>query len=123
MEFYYLLKRMIGCAIEVHRELRPGLLESTYEQYLAHELRRNELAFQLQHPQAVQTKDIRLDCGYRIDILVENKLILEITSVAQINGIYEAQVLTSMKLPGVKIGLLINFNNTKPKDGVKRFAH
>ena len=78
MEFDDLSNRVIGCAIEVHRELGPGLLESTYEQFLAHELQRNGIPFQLQHPQPVKYKDIRLDCGYRIDILVENKLILEL---------------------------------------------
>ena len=113
---------MIGCAIEVHRELGPGLLESTYEQCLAHELRRNGIPFQLQYPPPVKYKDIRLDCGYRIDILVENKLILELKSVEEIKGIHEAQLLTYMKLAGVKIGLLINFNNTKLKDGIKCFV-
>jgi len=122
MEFDNLSNRVIGCAIEVHRELGPGLLESTYEQCLAHELRRNGVPFQLQYPQPVKYKDIRLDCGYRIDILVENKLILELKSVEEIRGIHEAQLLTHMKLSGVKIGLLINFNNTRLKDGIKRFV-
>ena len=81
-----------------------------------------ELPFQLQYPQPLKYKDIRLDCGYRIDILVENKLILELKSVEEIKGIHEAQLLTYMKLAGVKIGLLINFNNTKLKDGIKRFV-
>ncbi len=122
MEFDDLSNRVIGCAIEVHRELGPGLLESTYEQCLAHELRRNGISFPLQYPQPVKCKDIRLDCGYRIDILVENKLILELKSVEEINGIYEAQLLTYMKLAGVRIGLLINFKNTKLKDGIQRFV-
>ena len=122
MEFDDLSNRVIGCAIEVHRELGPGLLESTYEQCLAHELRRNGIPFQLQYPQPVKYKDIRLDCGYRIDILVENRLILELKSVEEIKGIHEAQLLTYMKLAGVKIGLLINFNHTKLKDGIKRFV-
>ena len=122
MEFDDLSNRVIGCAIEVHRELGPGLLESTYEQCLAHELRRNGMPFQLQYPQPVKYKDIRLDCGYRIDILVENKLILELKSVEEIKGIHEAQLLTYMKLAGVKIGLLINFNEITLKDGLKRFV-
>ena len=122
MEFDDLSNRVIGCAIEVHRELGPGLLESAYEQCLAHELQRNGIPFQLQYPQPVKYKDIRLDCGYRIDILVENKLILELKSVEDIKGIHEAQLLTYMKLAGVKIGLLINFNNTKLKDGIQRFV-
>ena len=89
MEFDALSNRVIGCAIEVHRQLGPGLLESAYEQCLAHELRSNGITFQLQHPQPVQYKDIRLDCGYRIDILVENQLILELKSVEEIKGIHE----------------------------------
>ena len=90
MEFDDLSNRVIGCAIEVHRELGPGLLESTYEQCLAHELRRNGIPFQVQYPQPVEYKDIRLDCGYRIDILIENKLILELKIVEEIKGIHEA---------------------------------
>jgi GxxExxY protein len=122
MEFDELSKRVIGCAIEVHRHLGPGLLESTYEQCLAHELNRNGIAFELQHPQPVQYKDVRLDCGYRSDILVENELILELKSVEEVKGIHEAQLLTYMKLAGVKIGLLINFNVTKLTDGIQRFV-
>ena len=122
MEFDDLSNRVIGCAIEVHRELGPGLLESTYEQCLAHELRWNGIPFQIQYPQPVEYKDIRLDCGYRIDILVENKLTLELKSVEEIKGIHEAQLLTYMKLAGMKIGLLINFNKTKLKDGIQRFV-
>lgn len=122
MEFDDLSNRVIGCAIEVHRELGLGLMESTYEQCLAHALRRNGIPFQPQYPQPVKYKDIRLDCGYRIDILVENKLILELKSVEEIKGIHEAQILTYMKLAGVKIGLLINFNHTKLSDGITRFV-
>jgi GxxExxY protein len=99
-----------------------GLLESTCEQCLAHELNRNGIAFQIQHPQPVQYKDVRLDCGYRIDILAENKLVLELKSVEELKGIHEAQLLTCMKLAGVKTGLLINFNVTNLKDGIKRFV-
>ncbi len=122
MEFDELSNRVIGCAIEVHRHLGPGLLESTYEQCLAHELSRNGSAFQLQLVLPVQYKDVRLDCGYRVDILVENQLVVELKSVEEIKGIHEAQLLTYMKLAGVKIGLLMNFNVTKLKDGIKRFV-
>ncbi len=122
MEFDDLSRRVIGCAIEVHRELGPGLQESSYEQCLAHELQRNGIPFQLQYPQPVKYKNIRLDCGYRIDILVENKLILELKSVAAIKVIHAAQLLTYVKMADVKIGLLINFNTTKLKDGIKRFV-
>ena len=122
MEFDDLSNRVIGCSIEVHRALGPGLLESAYEQCLAHELRRNAIDFTLQHPQPIKYKEIQLDCGYRIDMLVEGGLILELKSVDQIKGIHEAQLLTYRKLAGVKIGLLINFNVTKLKDGIKRFV-
>ncbi|MEO2047610.1 MAG: GxxExxY protein [Pirellulales bacterium] len=122
MEFDELSNRVIGCAIEVHRELGPGLLESTYEQCFAHELRRAGITFQLQQPQPVQYKGIRIDRGYRLDILVENNLVIELKSVEEIKGIHEAQLLTYMKLSGAKTGLLMNFNVTKLKDGIKRFV-
>ena len=122
MEFDELSNRVIGCAIEVHKILGPGLLESAYEQCLAYELSRHGIAFQTQHPQPVQYKEIQLDCGYRIDILIENQLIIELKSVETHKGIYEAQLLTYMKLAGIKTGLLINFNSARLKDGIKRFV-
>ena len=122
MEFEKLSKDVIGCAIEVHRGLGPGLLESTYEQCLAHELRLNDIHFKNQHPLPVEYKGVRLDCGYRVDLLVENTLIIELKSVEEIRGIYEAQLLTYMKLAGVTIGLLMNFNVVRLKDGIKRFV-
>ena len=122
MEFDDLSSRVIGCAIEVHRHLGPGLLESTYEQCLAHELSRNNIAFQLQLELPVRYKDVLLDCGYRIDVLVEGELIIELKSVEKLLGIHEAQLLTYMKLAGISIGLLMNFNVTKLKDGMKRFV-
>jgi GxxExxY protein len=122
MEFDELSNRVIGCAIEVHRELGPGLLESSYEQCLAHELTLNGIGFQLQYPLPVAYKGIRLDCGYRVDVLVEQTLILELKSVEEIKGIHEAQLLTYMKLASVKTGLLINFNVTKLKNGIRRYV-
>jgi GxxExxY protein len=122
MEFDDLSRRVIGCAIEVHRELGPGLLESTYEQCLAHELKLNGMEFTLQHPLPVEYKAMRLDCGYRVDVLVENSLILELKSVEEITGIHEAQLLTYMKLAGIRTGLLINFNVSTLKNGIKRFV-
>jgi len=122
MEFDGLSSRVIGCALEVHRELGPGLLESTYEQCLAHELKLNGIRFELQHPLPVEYKGVRLDCGYRVDVLVEDKLIIELKSVEQIKSIHEAQLLTYMRLAGVGIGLLINFNVMKLKNGIKRFV-
>ena len=122
MEFDKLSTRVIGCAIEVHRELGPGLLESTYEPCFAHELTLNGILFKLQHPQPVEYKGVRLDCGYRVDLLIEDDLIVELKSVERIKGIHEAQLLTYMKLAGVKTGLLINFNVKRVKDGITRFV-
>ena len=122
MEFDELSNRVIGCAIEVHRELGPGLLESTYEQCLAHEFNLNEIRFKVQHPLPVEYKGVRLDCGYRVDLLVEDKLIIELKSVEELKPIHEAQLLTYMRLARVKVGLLINFNVTKLRNGIKRFV-
>ena len=122
MEFSELSNRVIGCAIEVHRALGPGLLESTYEQCLAHELKLNEIQFLLQHPLPVDYKGIRLDCGYRVYVLVQNEIILELKSVEQLLGIHEAQLLTYMKLAGIRQGFLINFNVRRLKDGLKSFV-
>ena len=122
IEFDQLSNQVIGCAIEVHREIGPGLLESTYEQCLAHELITNGFDFKIQHSLPVIYKDIRLDCGYRVDLLVENKLIIELKSVDAIKKIHEAQILTYMKLAGIETGLLINFNVGLLKNGIKRFV-
>jgi GxxExxY protein len=97
---------IIGCAIEVHRNLGPGLLESTYETCLAHELSVNKIAFQRQLSMPVNYKGIRLDCGYRMDLLVDKKVIIELKSVRKITGVDEAQILTYMKLANLKTGLL-----------------
>ena len=112
--------KIIGCAIEVHRVLGPGLLESTYQQCLAHELHLNKIAFKVEHPLPVDYKGIKLDCGYRIDILVEDSLIVELKAVEEMKGIYTAQLLTYMKLSGINTGLLINFNVKRLKEGIKR---
>ena len=111
--------RVIGCAIEVHRHVGPGLLEATYQQCLAHELRLNDIPFKIEFPLPVNYKETRLDCGYRLDLLVANKIILELKSVDQLKPIHEAQLLTYLKLSGVKQGYLINFNVTRLKDGLK----
>ena len=115
------LGKVIGCAIEVHRTLGPGLLESTYEQCLARELHLNRIEFQLQVPLPVEYKDVRLDCGYRVDVLVAERLILELKAVEAIKAIHEAQLLTYMRLSNISTGLLINFNVKKLSDGIKRF--
>ncbi len=113
---------MTGCAIEVHRCPGPGLLESTYEQCLARELHINGIKFKKQHSLPVDYKGVKLDCGYKIDLLVENSLVIELKSVAKLEGIHEAQLLTCMKLSNVRTGLLINFNVTRLKDGLRRFV-
>ena len=122
MEFDGLSNRVIGCAIEVHRILGPGLLESTYQHCLAHELQSNGISYVSEYPVPVEYKDIRLDCGYRVDLLVEDKLIVELKSVTHIQQVHEAQLLTYMKLATVKTGLLINFNVTQLKSGIKRYV-
>ncbi|HBM16907.1 MAG TPA: GxxExxY protein [Lentisphaeria bacterium] len=120
MEQDQLTGKVIGCAIEVHKNLGPGLLESAYEQCLAHELKLNGIEFKSQISLPVTYKGFSLECGYRIDMLVDNELILELKSVDRVENIHIAQVLTYMKLAGVHKGLLINFNVEKLKDGIKR---
>jgi GxxExxY protein len=122
MEFDALSNRVIGCAIEVHRHLGPGLLESAYAQCLAHEFTINGIQFVLEKSLPIEYKGIKLDCGYRIDLLVENELIIELKSVEEILGLHEAQLLTYMKLAKIPIGLLINFNVERLKDGLRRFV-
>ena len=122
MEFDDVSNRVIGCAIEVHRVLGPGLLESTYEQCLARELTLVGLGFKLQWPLPVEYKGTRLDCGYRVDVLVEDRLIVELKAVEHVLGIHQAQLLTYMKLAGIRTGLLINFNVSVLKDGLQRFV-
>ena len=122
MEFDLLSNRVIGCALEVHRNLGPGLLESTVEQCLAHEFRLVELPFKLQYPLPVEYKGVKLDCGYRIDLLVDDSLIIELKSVDKILPIHQAQLLTYMKLADISIGLLINFNVRFLKHGIKRMV-
>ncbi len=116
-----LTRKVIGCAIEVHRALGPGLLESTYEQCLIHELQLKSIAARRQVPVPIHYKGCDLDCGYRIDILVENAVILELKAVESLRPIHEAQLLTYMKLAKIDTGLLINFNMTRLADGVRRF--
>ncbi|MDA7670538.1 GxxExxY protein [Verrucomicrobia bacterium] len=115
-----LTEKVIGCAIEVHRLLGPGLLESTYQQCLAHELKLNAIPFRLEAPLPVDYKGAKLDCGYRLDMVVDEQLIVELKAVDQITGLHQAQLMTYMKLSKVSLGLLINFNVTRLVDGVKR---
>ncbi len=113
--------KVIGCAIEVHKYLGPGLLESTYEQCLAHELSLANVPFQLQAPVSVYYKGINLDCGYRADLIVDEFLILELKAVDYVTAVHQAQLLTYMKLAEAPTGLLINFNVKLLKDGIRRF--
>ncbi len=122
VKFDELSNKVIGCAIEVHRQLGPGLLESTYEQCLAYELNQANIPFKLQVELPVKYKEIRLDCGYRIDLLVDDRMIVELKSVDQLLKIHEAQVLTYMKLTEVGVGLLINFNVDVLRKGIRRFV-
>ncbi len=122
MEFDELSNRVIGCAIEVHRILGPGLLESTYEQCLARELQLRGFRFNLQWALPVEYKGLRLDCGYRVDIVVGNQLIVELKAVERVIPVHQAQLLSYMKLAGIRTGLLINFNVPLLRDGIQRFV-
>jgi GxxExxY protein len=122
MQFEALSAKVIGMSIDVHRELGPGLLESTYETCLAHELSRAGIRFRKQHPMPVRYKGVSLDCGYRVDLLVEESLIVELKAVDELQGVHEAQLLTYLKLSGIKTGLLINFNVPVLKEGIRRFV-
>ncbi len=122
IEFDELSNRVLGCALEVHRTLGPGLLESAYEQCLAYELKQSGMRFQLQVPLPVEYKAVHVDCGYRIDLLVEDQLIVELKAVEALTPIHQAQLLTYMKLSMIRIGLLINFNTRMLKHGVKRMV-
>jgi GxxExxY protein len=123
LSFNELMERLIGACIEIHRALGPGLLESAYEECLCHELKSAGLAFERQKPLPVRYKDVNLDCGYRLDLVVEDRLILELKSVDQLLPIHEAQLLTYLKLSGLTLGLLVNFNVPALKAGIKRIAN
>jgi len=113
--------KIIGCCIEIHKHLGPGLLESAYEECLAYELSKTGLYFERQKTVPVNYKEIILEYGYRMDFLVENKVVVELKSVEALHPVHEAQVLTYMKFAKKKVGLLINFNVTILKDGIRRF--
>ena len=117
-----LTHEIIGASIEVHRLLGPGLLESAYEERLAHELGLRNLTYRRQVPVPVAYKGIKLECGYRIDVVVEEMAVLELKSIESIAPVHEATVLTYLRLSGKTIGLLINFNVAILKDGVRRFV-
>ncbi len=116
-------KIIIGKAIEVHRALGPGLLESAYQECLFYELQNSGLSVKKEVPMPIIYKDIKLDHGYRIDILVENKIVVELKHVETLTDVHEAQILTYLKLGGYEIGLLINFNEKLLKRGIKRYIN
>ncbi len=117
-----LTESVIGLAIEVHRALGPGLLESAYQECLCYELKANGLAFGRQVALPVVYKSVKLDCGYRMDLVVDDRLVVELKTVEKILPIHEAQLLTYLRLSGIRTGLLLNFNTSVLKDGIKRMV-
>jgi GxxExxY protein len=117
-----LTETIIGAAIEVHRETGPGLLESAYEACLTHELTSRGLAVQRQQPLMIRYKGVEIDCAYRMDLVVEGVVLIELKAVAKLDPIHEAQLLTYMKLANLPVGLLMNFNVKLLTNGIKRFA-
>ncbi|NJY64033.1 GxxExxY protein [Salinimicrobium sp. CDJ15-81-2] len=115
--------RIIGVALELHKNLGPGLLESTYENALAYDLRSAGLEVKQQHPMPFYYKEIKMDVGYRIDLLVENKIIIEVKSLENLAPVHFAQLLTYLKLSYMKVGLLINFNTKLLKNGIHRIVN
>jgi GxxExxY protein len=122
LELEQLSDRVIGCAIDVHRGLGPGLLESVYAQCLAFELARAGISFEAEKPIPVAYKDVRLDCGFRVDLMVENSLIVEAKAVEKLLPIHRAQLLTYMKVTQMRVGLLINFNCRTLREGLVRLV-
>ena len=116
-------QKVIGAAIEVHKHLGPGLLESAYEECMCHELTLRGIAFARQMPLPVRYKGVKLDCGYRLDIVVQNMLILELKACEKIEPIHRAQLLTYLKLSGIRLGLLLNFGVPVMKDGIVRIVN
>ena len=123
MDLNKLSNKIIGAAIEVRKTLGPGLLESAYEQCLYHELTIRDISFERQKELPVVYEHVRLDCGYRLDILVEKNIILELKSCEKIEPIHKAQLLTYLKLSGKTLGLLMNFNTSVMKDGIIRIVN
>jgi GxxExxY protein len=121
--FRALTEKVIGACIDLHRHLGPGLLESAYEECLCYELAQLGIHFERQKPLPVKYKSVNLDCGYRLDLVIENKIIVELKAVESLLPIHEAQLLTYLKLSGLTLGLLNNFNVPVLKNGIKRVAN
>lgn len=120
MDIEKIFKKVLDCSFKVHSALGPGLLESAYEECLYYELLESGLAVKKQFPMPLVYKEVKLDAGYRIDLLVENKVVIEIKSIESLADIHMAQILTYLKLSGCKLGLLVNFNVSHLKEGIKR---
>ncbi len=116
-------KMIFDCALKVHRSLGPGLLESAYEECLFYELKKTGMAVEKQKPLPLVYEEVKLEIGYRVDLIVENKVIIEIKSVESLNDVHLAQVLTYLKLSDCKLGMLINFNVSLVKNGIKRIVN
>jgi GxxExxY protein len=123
MNMNQLSSKIIGAAIEVHKTLGPGLLESAYEECLCHELGIQGLLFEKQKPLSIDYKGKKLDCGYRLDIIVEKAVIIELKSCEKIEPIHKAQLLTYLKLSGINLGLILNFNVSLMRDGIVRIVN
>mgnify|MGYP000871639603 CR=1 FL=1 len=121
--FDELSEKVIGACIEIHRHLGPGLLESAYEECLCHELPLAGVKFERQKTLPVSYKSVKLDCGYRLDVVLEGSFIVELKTVDQLLPIHEAQLLTYLKLSGISLGLLINFNVPTLRQGLKRIVN
>jgi len=122
MEANKITEYIIGAAIDVHKELGPGLLESAYQRCLAYELRQRGLEVKVEHPVPVTYKEVELDCGYRLDLLVNEEVIVETKTVERIHPIHEAQLLSYLKLMQLHVGLLLNFQVYSLKDGIRRIV-
>ncbi|MBC8319343.1 MAG: GxxExxY protein [Bacteroidetes bacterium] len=116
-------KIIVDCALKIHKELGPGLLESAYEECLYYELQQRGLSVVKQKPLPLIYNEVKLEIGYRVDLLVENKVIIEVKSVEALNDIHLAQILTYLKLSNCKLGMLINFNVTLIKNGIRRVVN
>ena len=123
MDINQLTGQIIGAAIEVHKTLGPGLLESAYEECLCREFSLRGFSYERQKEVPVEYKGVRLDCGYRLDIVVSESVVLELKACDRLERIHQAQLLTYLKLTGIKYGLLINFNVSVLKDGIKRMVN
>ena len=122
-QFDELSSQIISAAIEVHKALGPGLLESAYEKCLCRELELRDVPFVQQQPVPVEYKGVRLECGYRLDLCVAGRIVIEVKSVSELSKIHDAQVLTYLRLTGMSLGLILNFNVALMKDGIRRIVH